>query len=516
MANVKLYAPAESQQVFDMDGVKYALASDNSISVPPHAVGGLLQRGFVVGDTALANALASIGLSRSNVVGVQSSTTKKIAIFDGMSRVAARFPHLTINPLNTYVGTDTTTGSYARRVVEYKGDIVGTPTSRACTDHALLKNTSGASLLTALDSGGAGGLILHGIWLLHDGSVFFVMHLENADTAFAYVTNAARTSVSGPAGANCAVMDIGTKGGTQYAGVRMFTDASFCEIYDNRTGTYTLLFAEYNVAAGRSKNSANDFARVMKSTDAGQTWSVLLEFNDAGGSGNHVINHFHGVRQDPYTGNVYFMTGDATGERYIIGWDGTSSPPAANSSIATLAATAGWTVTIDTELCRITDILFAPTYNYSLPDSDSESNDTTSIANNIMLYDKSCAWISKLGRIDGRKDNIPPAVGCRTPDGLSFILSFRTGAFADSADNNLYLWGSADSGQTWRLIAKLATGTPTSRTAVPSNCWFDSVTGLLIISGLYGRSVDFGAGSNSGTTSLISVLRSATPMVQLS
>lgn len=45
---VKLYAPVGSQVVVDGDGKKYTLATDGSVDIPPHAVGGLLARGFAV------------------------------------------------------------------------------------------------------------------------------------------------------------------------------------------------------------------------------------------------------------------------------------------------------------------------------------------------------------------------------------------------------------------------------------------------------------------------------------
>lgn len=290
-----------------------------------------------------------------------------------------------------------------------------------------------------------------------------------------------------------ACLDVGRPvqgGGGHVQMVRGLSQHAFCEARINGVSVY--IFAEYNIASGRVAGGANDQVIAWRSTDAGATWSKLLEFNT---SGTHVTDHFHGVVQDPYTGWVYFMTGDTGAECAVIAWDGVSAAPAANSSFATIAATPGWRVSSGNELRRLTCVLFGPAGLYTIPDADIETDDATTTAYVGITLPRTLDYVATIGPAP-RVDNTPPVLAARHPSGWGVIGSFRT---AGPQEEYFHLWINDDpNGQgLWRLAAKVRNYRTV--TATPARLWFGT-DGALYFAGGYGAGVQFSTAVLSGTT----------------
>ena len=386
-----------------------------------------------------------------------------------------------------YLCTDKSTGSFTQKLFTASGDITGTTTNVVLsnTDTATLKNAAG----TVIGGSSAG---IWDAWVLSDDSFLFAVvgHGTYAGKMFLYKANS-----SGGVGSDAgfsnrqASLDIGTYSATQTAQIYTLHNRSLCEATVNESKV--LIFCEYNVNASRTPGTNGDQAIAYKSTDMGRTWTELLRFNTDGSTRN--ISHFHGVKQNPYTGQIYFMTGDVSNERAIIVWDGISAAPAANSSMATIAATAGWGVIYGSELHRIADLLFTPTYAYALLDCDNETADTTSIGYSHMIYDPAMRYASRVAGI-ARVDAIPPILGVKHSSGVSVWASFRTNT---ASENMIHFWCSGDDGQSWRLAAKATNYC--NGTGMPRN-FFEDQAGNLILSGVYGRGLQFTSAVESGTS----------------
>lgn len=436
-------------------------------------------------------------------LAITSKTVKYHAYMDSMGRVAQTFPNVSVAAQDLYIGTDGTnsanTGVYGRNLVKYSGDIVsGTDTATLVSNVTLLYNQAGSVLLTTTSAAGNWGMPL--AKLLHDGSALFAMQCTESGKEYTHLfrSPSGLTSVTGPAGANCAVLDIGTDGGTQHTSIRLLAQHSITEIYCN-DGTWKVVVCEYNVRSSRTSGASNDVVRAWVSSDGGATFSSLLTFNTGG---THQTNHLHGAVQDPYTGYVYFMLGDTVAQRYLISWDGISAAPAANSSFATIGATAGWKITRDTELARLTTMRFTPTTIYSIPDCDDENTDTTSLAFNGVVYPKDLGYISTTGVIAGRAAKFPPLISCDLPNKSALLCTFRS-ANANASDLTLHLFFSGDH-ETWEKVDSLPTGVSDSSTSVPTAMFYDPSSACIIISGVYGKSIDFGDITSSGSSYLIS------------
>lgn len=400
-----------------------------------------------------------------------------------------------------YLCTDKTTGSYGQKLFTASGDITGTTTNVALanTDSTTLKNAAG----TVIGGSSAG---VWDAWVLSDDSFVFAVvgHGIYAGKMFLYKANS-----SGGVGSDAgfsnrqASLDIGTYSAVQTAQIYTLHNRSLCEA--TVAGAKVLIFCEYNVNASRTPGINGDQAIAYKSTDMGRTWTELIRFNTDGST--RQISHFHGVKQNPYTGTIYFMCGDVSNERATIAWDGVSAAPAANSSMATIAATAGWKVIYGSELHRVADLLFAPTYAYALLDCDTEGADLTSIGYSSMMYDPNLGYAARVANLT-RTDNIPPILGVKHSSGISVWSSFRT---TGSPENMIHLWCSGDDGSNWRLAAKATNYY--SGTGMPRNM-FEDQAGNIIVSGVYGRGIQFTSAVESGTSLVLtpSYVASDTPV----
>lgn len=136
--------------------------------------------------------------------------------------------------------------------------------------------------------------------------------------------------------------------------------------YPGGGGTGDLLLAEYNVNASRTTGSTNDRVRLMRSTNDGATWSKIAEWNT---DSSNQFGHIHKVKQDPYTGYVYILTGDADNKASIIRWDGVTAFTADNATPATIGGWSGFKSITGGQNHRSVDILFTASYAFTFSDA---------------------------------------------------------------------------------------------------------------------------------------------------
>ena len=274
--------------------------------------------------------------------------------------------------------------------------------------------------------------------------------------------------------------------------VRALSGKSFCEA--TIAGAKVYLFAEYNVQTGRVAGSTDDQCFVWKSTDAGATWSKLLTFNTDGSNTN--IDHFHSVVQDPYTGWVYFMTGDVDAKNRVIAWDGVSAAPAANASIATINSTAGWKCIGGDELKRYTDLCFGPAGIYTMPDSDDEATEASTTSFVGTTLPRTLDYVTTIAPAVGRVAKVPPLLAFRSPDGWAAFVTFRT---TGAAENYLQIWLQSDPNGflPWRLSNKVRNYL--TSTATPAQ-FFLGTDGAVYLGGKSGNSIQFTSAAKTATT----------------
>ena len=270
-------------------------------------------------------------------------------------------------PDGRYLGTSNdSTGGFGGKLWAATGSAIGaqgslTRAAIASTNAAALKNTLG----TTLGSG-----VIQNCWALSTGDILFVASDGSSRASLFYGKAGGGTwTVGANAGSwndSIAVVDLGRIGGSHTANVRQLSNRSLCQATIG--GSTVLLFGEYNVASGRVAGSTNDQCRVLKSTDGGQTWTALLTWNTDGSTSQ--MRHVHAVRQDPVTGYIYFMIGDNPWSS-LIRWDGVSSAPPANTSMANFANYSGWAVLPASEWYRSGDLLFAGNGAHYLVDNTS-------------------------------------------------------------------------------------------------------------------------------------------------
>lgn len=332
---------------------------------------------------------------------------------------------------------------------------------------------SGGTVGDKLDATGAqivdgdAGCQIDQAWIDAAGDVWYVQRgnptVTNTRRYLRRLRNVAGTWQDGTDSAATnkrAVVNLGsaTNGAfaTQVQEIRPLHALSFCEYTVGVGGVLTrrYLFAEYNVAAGRVAGNTNDQCICWQITRTGTTINAatkLLEFNTGGA---HLFDHFHGVQQDPYTGNVYFTTGDTGDECALICWDGRSAPPAANSTWAQVAATPGWSVTYGDEMRRFGGLLFLPDAIVALPDGDVEATVTDSTAAQSVVIDRGLRWTMPTGIGFERIDDMPPLYPLRTRAGALIYGALRTQTANTAGEQFMHFWTS-NGGRKWALAARV-------------------------------------------------------------
>lgn len=321
-------------------------------------------------------------------------------------------------------------------------------------------------------------------WIDADGDIWYVQRGNPTVTnsrrylrRLKYVSGAWADGTDASATNKRAVVNLGsaTNGAyaTQVQDIRSLHALSWCEYVYGSGGVLTRawLFAEYNTASGRVAGGTNDQVicwRMTKTGGAVNAATKLLEFNTAG---SRLIKHFHGVQQDPYTRNLYFMAGDTGDECALIGWDGRSAAPAANSTWAQVAATPGWSVTYGDEMHRFGGLVFLPDAIVALPDGDVEATVTDSSITQSVVVDRNLGWTMPTGIALQRINDQPPLIPLRTSSGCLIYGALRSQTANTVAEPYMHFWTS-NGGRRWTLAARVYGSQAT--TANIRELWCDS------------------------------------------
>ena len=365
----------------------------------------------------------------------------------------------------------TAEGNAGRKLVKFSGIPNGAPVIFENTfTEALKPKGSNQALGFPTDAYS----VIHEVWQLPDGNLLFSTVDGNLDKGYLYKL---RTS-SGSVGNNAptfdnkqAVMNIGERNGVHPTGIRTLHQASLsvATIKDQ-----TVLFlGEYNVNTSRVTGASNDWVGVWKSTDLGDTWSKVVEWNT---NGQHQTYHIHGIRYNPYNQWVYLLLGDDTAESGIIAWDGFSAAPPDNTPLNLIGTYPGWKALTTSPSFRTGDIVFTPTQCVWIPDTDVTPAGGLfgQRANHDLTGDTKTAAVPYV-------DAIPPIFGYRDQStGNIFWASFRIDG---AAEQTIHLWTSSDSGTTWDLASKAINYHV--GTALPHSL-FKAPWGQLVLSGILG------------------------------
>ncbi|TWI69054.1 hypothetical protein IP91_00119 [Pseudoduganella lurida] len=331
-----------------------------------------------------------------------------------------------------------------------------TPTALGAVPGCTVTTLAGTSVAAAnalMDSFGNvigdGAASIVAAWLAKNGDIFFVSthgasngNPANRSALFRARLNASKTDAtvgSDTAASNKrACIDIGrwpqTAAGPWSRNIRMLARASFLEATVDGVSHY--YYCEYNVAGGdRVPGGLNDQCIIYRSVDLGATWEVFMELNTGG---TNIIAHFHGAVQDPYTGVIYFMTGDFNTQNAVISYDGKSPKLAANTPLAEISSKPGFKCINNTELVRFTDLCFTPDKIFTLPDADTEAGDATSIAYVNTTLARDLGYIVSVSRNPERHDKVPPFSAIQHSRLGALFISFRQDATQQEYD--AYPW----------------------------------------------------------------------------
>ena len=387
-----------------------------------------------------------------------------------------------------YLGTSRVEGSAARQISVYS------------EDYALLSNIgntySSGTMLSP--SGVAVGIncVIHHIWALPDGN--FLYHVFDATSGNSFIfrcvfnsgnPGASTVGNNSPAFDNKrAVLALGSSDGLgtgQIGNVRILSKTGLAiATYKEVT---TLYIAEYSVASGRVAGSTNDAVRIWQSTDLGQTWTKLYEWNTNGTT--RQIDHLHSVLKSPNSRDLYFTFGDVPGACGILTWDGVSPWPANNLSLKQFKNQPGFTVMHDeSEWYRACDLCFSDDGVYWLPDSD---DDSTGYAYVSLRATGDIKNARRTGTIE-RIRRLPPINAAYDHNrGIGFYVSLRTGSpTVGDPPRECWIWGTGDRGETWRVVAKVLLDVAQNSQTTWSSFYFNK-RGQLVLAGLFARSVSF-------------------------
>jgi len=467
-------------------------------------------------NSAIVGVLGQGYFAGSKQVAFQVAKTVNIAVFAQLND-------------GRYVCTDGTSGAFATKLFLYQGD----PANPAATDVVtVLANTDCVSTSNLTDTAGAtiGGANagIFNAWV-HPGTqdIWFIARASTTTKNYIFRVKYSATNVSAnwtvgsdagytnkrasiDVGAWTSVGNAGTGGAAvQTDGIRHLSARSM--MFARVAGNWHTYFMEYNVVATRTSGvgggATGDQVIAYRSTDAtGQAFSVFIEWNTAG---THVVDHFHGAVQDPYSGWIYFMTGDSGGQNNIIAYNGTASAPTANSTIATIAGLSGYKVLTGNAASRYTDLSFVPQGVYGLPDSDT-NNDASVNAYQSFLMPKTLEYHSATGAAS-RQDDLPPILNLQQP-GWSAISSFRTHVSATVPEPYLQIWTSDYEGGTYTLVMKIRNYR--ASTGIPKS-WFVDQSGRVWFGGTFGGGTQFVSGGTAAQINSSSVCLNVVPRTGL-
>ena len=339
-------------------------------------------------------------------------------------------------------GTDNNYGDAARQIVKFSTVPGISPKVYQSTYTELLKPKGSEVTL-----GPYSYSVIRDMWRLPDGNIIFSTRNGLNTKGYLYKLRTAQDKVGNnpPNFDNKqAIMNIGERNGVQPSDIRTMHQASLSVATID--GATVLFFGEYNVNPSRVSGGNGDWVRLWKSTDLGDTWSKVIEWNTSG----HQTSHIHGIRYNPYNKWVYILFGDDGTENGIVAWDGRSPVPPDNTPLNQINNYyPNWKSIASSWTTRTGDIVFTPTHCVWLPDTDVIP--PGGLFGQRANHDLSGAEAS--AEPVPYTEKIPPILGyLDNSNGNIFWSSFRS---PDATEQKLYLWTTNDEGSTWNLAAKV-------------------------------------------------------------
>jgi hypothetical protein len=290
------------------------------------------------------------------------------------------------------------------------------------------------------------------IWPLPDGTVLFAASVNGKN--YLYKLNPKTNTVgNNKPGKNAAgynnrqaVMNIGQRGKVHFNDIKALNQRSLL-ITTDKGKPPVLFFGEYNDGANRVDGKPGDDVVLWKSTDMGDSWIKVIQWNTKG----HQTDHIHGIKQNPYNGWIYILFGDDNNEPGIVAWDGKAVAPPDNTAIGDIRHYKGWKSIAGSQAVRTGDIVFTKDKCLWLPDIDYLNKNPNTNGEPLHIHGQQADHdLSHLmiNSIVPYQNNITPILGYIDTDGTVYWASFRS---QGTAEKKLYLWSSVDFGITWAL-----------------------------------------------------------------
>lgn len=292
---------------------------------------------------------------------------------------------------------------------------------------------------------GASDGYIEDVWPLPDGSVLFYTNIYPRSASYLYKLNPKTGTVGNNAPAydnKQAVMNMGERNNVPQIDIRALHHRSL--LVATIDAATVLFYGEYNV-------SKQDQVALWKSTDLGDTWSKVVEWNTVG----HQTRHIHAIVQNPYNNLIYILFGDEDSESAIVAWDGKSAPPPDNTPLNKIGTYAGWKAITGSQRVRAGDVVFTPPPNGKLvwiPDADI-LNPGQKLHGQRANYD--LTGLEETGEVS-YANHLPAILGARSNTGNIYWVSYRDSL---ATEKKVYVWKSTDAGLKWTLAAKVDTYT---------------------------------------------------------
>jgi hypothetical protein len=296
---------------------------------------------------------------------------------------------------------------------------------------------------------------VEGVWPLPDGNVLFTTDVYPQRYNYLYKFNPKTGTVGNnpPAYDNKqAVLNMGERDSVPEADIRSLHHRSIL-VATLPDKTKALFYGEYNIA------EKDEWVALWKSTDMGDSWDKVIEWNIAG----HQTRHIHSIVQNPYTGWIYILFGDTGAEAAIVAWDGKSAAPPNNTPLDEMGTYPGWKSIANTPRVRTGDLIFTPPPNGKcvwIPDVDA-LKPGEKLFGQRTNYD--LTGLEATGEVP-YVNHIPPIIGVRSNTGNIYWASYHDEL---AAEKKVHIWKSTDSGLKWSLVTKL--DVYTDWTSVPQN-----------------------------------------------
>jgi hypothetical protein len=393
-------------------------------------------------------------------------------------------------------GTNQKEGKFAQQVVKFTGKSVHF--SRTGYSASLIKKLKPKGSNVAHNVEGH----IAQVWPLPDGTVLFMAEVKAK--SFLYKLNPKANSVGNNQKLHFnnkqAVMNVGErydstkKKRIHYEDIRGLHQRSL--LVAKVAGKTVLFFGEYNIRAKRSPGRGNDAVALWRSTDMGNTWGRVVEWNT---NGVHVVRHIHGLKQNPHNGWIYILFGDNDRESGIVAWDGVSKAIPNNTSLVKIGLNKykGWKAISGSQDMRAGDIVFTKNKCIWLPDIDF-------IGQGTLIYGQEANH-----NLTGFRATNPfyfgngssPIIAEIDSKGTIYWASFRAALNHSTTpptvtEKKVYLWSSTNSGFTWSLPVSIPVYNDWS--SVPQNL-FLSPWGTLVLGG---RGVIFAPKGNVSGSSI--------------